>query len=384
MATATSKEQAPAAPPAEKESKLIEFVPFGAKDAIQLSVAIVKRLVAVRTKTGKECSNDEAIKFMLMCQAKKLNPFEGDAFLIGYDTQDGPKFSLITAHQAFLKRAEVHQEFDGMESGVIVQRGGELLDLLGDWHMPNDVVLGGWATVFFKNRSHPMKKRLRLSRFNKGFGIWRDDPAGMIVKCAEADALRSSFPTMLGGMFIREESGDVITTEKIVHAAFPEETTTSSDAPAATPAPAAIAAPGPTTAEATPKSAAAPKKESKQPEKKASEPTLTRRRSSGATGAATTSTSEQTAQPPSEQTPPSDREKLRVLLSVGGATPEDFVACAIEEGWLDAEIGKWENIPEARFAEFVRPENFQIVTELLDARKAKLSSEPAPKPGQLL
>lgn len=384
MATATSKEQAPAAPPAEKESKLIEFVPFGAKDAIQLSVAIVKRLVAVKTKTGKECSNDEAIKFMLMCQAKKLNPFEGDAFLIGYDTQDGPKFSLITAHQAFLKRAEVHQEFDGMESGVIVQRGGELLDLLGDWHMPNDVVLGGWATVFFKNRSHPMKKRLRLSRFNKGFGIWRDDPAGMIVKCAEADALRSSFPTMLGGMFIREESGDVITTEKIVHAAFPEETTTSSDAPAATPAPAAIAAPGPTTAEATPKSAAAPKKESKQPEKKASEPTLTRRRSSGATGAATTSTSEQTAQPPSEQTPPSDREKLRVLLSVGGATPEDFVACAIEEGWLDAEIGKWENIPEARFAEFVRPENFQIVTELLDARKAKLSSEPAPKPGQLL
>lgn len=384
MATATSKEQAPAAPPAEKESKLIEFVPFGAKDAIQLSVAIVKRLVAVRTKTGKECSNDEAIKFMLMCQAKKLNPFEGDAFLIGYDTQDGPKFSLITAHQAFLKRAEVHQEFDGMESGVIVQRQGELLDLLGDWHMPNDVVLGGWATVFFKNRSHPMKKRLRLSRFNKGFGIWRDDPAGMIVKCAEADALRSSFPTMLGGMFIREESGDVITTEKIVHAAFPEETTTSSDAPAATPAPAAIAAPGPTTAEATPKSAAAPKKESKQPEKKASEPTLTRRRSSGATGAATTSTSEQTAQPPSEQTPPSDREKLRVLLSVGGATPEDFVACAIEEGWLDAEIGKWENIPEARFAEFVRPENFQIVTELLDARKAKLSSEPAPKPGQLL
>ncbi len=50
-----------------------------------------------------------------------------------------------------------------------------------------------------------MHKRIRLSRFQKAFGVWQDDPGGMIVKCAEADALRSSFPTMLGGLYTKEE-----------------------------------------------------------------------------------------------------------------------------------------------------------------------------------
>src|SRR5215831_9464138 len=184
-----------------KEQRLIEFVPFGAKDKVSLSIEMVKRLIAVKTKSGKNCSDEDAFKFMMMCHAKKLNPFEGDAFLIGYDNRDQPDkptFSLITAHQAFLKRAELHPEFDGMESGTIVLRNGETVDLIGDWHMPNDNILGGWAKVHFKNRSHPMQKRVRLARFKKPFGIWNDDPAGMIVKCAEADALRSSFPTMLG------------------------------------------------------------------------------------------------------------------------------------------------------------------------------------------
>ena len=50
-----------------------------------------------------------------------------------------------------------------------------------------------------------MKKRVELKKFNKGFGLWNTMPEGMIVKCAEADALRASFPTMLGGLMLREE-----------------------------------------------------------------------------------------------------------------------------------------------------------------------------------
>lgn len=187
------------------EEKTIEFVPFGAEDKIKLSVAMVKNLICVKTKSGAICSDVDAIKFVAMCQARRLNPFEGDAFLIGYDSKDGPKFSLITAHQAFLKRAEVNEEYDGMKSGIIIERDGQIQDLEGDFYLPGDKVLGGWATVFFKNRKQPMHKRVRLERFKKPFGIWLEDAAGMICKCAEADALRSSFPTMLGGLYLREE-----------------------------------------------------------------------------------------------------------------------------------------------------------------------------------
>lgn len=193
----------------EKKAAMVEITPLGSNEKFKLSVAMVKSMIAVKTKQGHTATDADCIKFIALCQARKLNPFEGDAYLIGYDTQDGPKFNLITAHQAFLKRAELNPEFDGMKSGIIVERteGDEtkMIDLEGDFHLETDKVVGGWASVHFKNRKVPMMKRVRLKRFQKPFGIWKEDPAGMICKCAEADALRSSFPTMCGGMYLKEE-----------------------------------------------------------------------------------------------------------------------------------------------------------------------------------
>lgn len=188
------------------EERVMEFVPFGGQDKIKLTIKIIQNLVAVKTRSGATCSEQEAIKFLMMCSARRLNPFEGDAYLIGYDGRDGATFSLITAHQAFLKRAELNPEYDGMQSGVIIKtEDGQIKEHEGDFYLTGDTVIGGWAKVFFKNRKQPMYKRVRLERFKKSFGIWVDDPAGMICKCAEADALRSSFPTMLGGLYLREE-----------------------------------------------------------------------------------------------------------------------------------------------------------------------------------
>ena len=229
------------------EDKPMEYVPFGGKDKIKLSVRIVKDLLAVKTRSGKTCSDNDAIKFLMMCQARLLNPFEGDAFLIGYDGKDGPTFSLITAHQAFLKRAELNPEYDGMKSGVIIEEDGKMSDLEGDFFLKSQRVIGGWATVFFKNRKYPMHKRVRLERFQKAFGIWQDDSAGMICKCAEADALRSSFPTMLGGLYLKEEVAPQVETktsapiftepskEEIVTAELVTETAAAPAAPKPTP-----------------------------------------------------------------------------------------------------------------------------------------------------
>jgi len=192
----------------KKDRGEVEYIPFGSEDKIRLHVGIVQNLIAVKTKSGKTCSDTDAIKFIAMCQAKHLNPFEGDAYLIGYDSRDGgATFGLITAHQTYLKRAELHPEFDGMESGVIVREKetGALKDLLGDFYVDSQTVVGGWATVHFKTRKHAMSKRVRLDTFKKPFGVWLDNAAGMICKCAEADALRSAFPTMLGGLYLREE-----------------------------------------------------------------------------------------------------------------------------------------------------------------------------------
>lgn len=191
-----------------------KYVPHGESDPISLTPKIIRDLIAIPTKQGHYPSDQEIKKFLLLCKSMKLNPFVRDAFLVGYDSNDGPSFSLITAHQAFLKRAELHPEYDGMESGVIVEREGEIVEEVGDFLLSGDTVLGGWARVHFKNRRHAMYKRVRLETYNTGRSRWKADPVGMIVKVAEADALRSSFPTMLGGLYgegetVHEIRGDV-------------------------------------------------------------------------------------------------------------------------------------------------------------------------------
>lgn len=191
------------------EEKEVSFVPFGATDKVKLTVAIIQNLIAVKTRSGKTCSTQDAYRFMALCQAQRLNPFAGDAFLIGYDAQDGAKFSLITAHQAFLKRAETCEDFDGMLSGVIIDNDGKIEEREGDFHLKDENVVGGWARVYHKKRKYVTYRRIRMERFNKGFAQWKEDPAGMVVKCAEADALRSTFPTLLGGLYTQGEIIDI-------------------------------------------------------------------------------------------------------------------------------------------------------------------------------
>lgn len=196
----------------------VEIKPFGSDELIKLNVKIVQNMIAVPTKSGHRPDATQAIKFMMLCKARHLNPFEGDAFLIGYDTHTGPQFSLITAHQVFLKRAEASKDFDGMESGVILLSEDEshTEEREGDFTMDGEKVVGGWAKVYRKDRGKPMYRRLKLSTFKKGYGRWNDDAAGMIVKCAEADALRSAFPTHLGGLYLREESEPLDVTATVV------------------------------------------------------------------------------------------------------------------------------------------------------------------------
>jgi hypothetical protein len=53
-----------------------------------------------------------------------------------------------------------------------------------------------------------MYKRLALAQRRPNYlsQFWNNDKeAEQICKCAEADALRASFPTMLGGLYLKEE-----------------------------------------------------------------------------------------------------------------------------------------------------------------------------------
>lgn len=194
---------------AKSEPKFIEYTPFGAADKIKLSVEIVKRFVCIPTKSGKTCDDAQATKFMMLCQTQRLNPFAGDCFLAGYDGKNGAVFSMITAHVAFIKRAESSADYEGMESGIIlVDTEGKVTEREGDFHLHDESCVGGWARVFRKGRK-PTCRRLSIAAMIPAYEtpFWSDaKKAGQIVKCAEADALRATFPTLLGGLYTPGES----------------------------------------------------------------------------------------------------------------------------------------------------------------------------------
>lgn len=199
-------------------ARTVAIVPTGGTDKIEVSVKQAMYFLSTPSRRGVRPNEGDCIKFLMKCKAKGLNPWEDDAFLIGFDMPDGStKFDQIIAHQAFLKRAELSPEFDGFESGVTVEvEDGEYQDLQGDFHNPKHKLVGGWCRVHFKTRKTPMYKRLDLTKFFKNTKIWRENSEGMVVKCSECDCLRASFPTLLGGLYIKEEMANSIDVDTTV------------------------------------------------------------------------------------------------------------------------------------------------------------------------
>lgn len=190
---------------APKPETTIAYVPLGETGEITLTLSRVKQFLCVQTRSGKMPSDEQVVKFMMLCKAQSLNPWVNDAYLVGYDGKDGPSFSLITAHQAFLKRAEASPEFDGMESGVIVLKDGNISERPGDLVLGGETLVGAWARVHRRDRKIATYDSLNLKTFDTGRSRWAIDPAGMIVKCAEASCLRKAFPSTLAAMYCKEE-----------------------------------------------------------------------------------------------------------------------------------------------------------------------------------
>jgi phage recombination protein Bet len=193
--------------------RTIEYTPTGEKNTITLSRSAVMRHVVSPTKSGAMPSEQEVTAFMALCKARLLNPYTKDAYLLGYDSQDGAKFSIITAKSALDKRAESHPEFDGYESGLVVLVNGVPVPITGaicpksEW--PN--IVGAYCRVYRKDRSRPMQHDVNREVYDTKRSRWALDLPGMIIKCAEAGALRKAFPNEFAGMYLEEE----VTSERV-------------------------------------------------------------------------------------------------------------------------------------------------------------------------
>lgn len=158
----------------------------------------------IRQRVCPNATDSELAMCLALCKAQHLNPFTREVYLVKYGNQPA---NLITSYHVFNKRACRMQDYDGIESGVVIMRDGRIEHRKGSavYKALKEQLLGGWAKVYSKARSHPVEVELALDNFSTGRSNWAKMPGLMIEKCAKATAWRTAYPSEFSGMYCGEE-----------------------------------------------------------------------------------------------------------------------------------------------------------------------------------
>lgn len=192
------------------DTMVAEYMVAG--ENVKLSSRIVRQLVR---GNAANVTDQEIMQFICICKYNQLNPFLNEAYLVKF----GNDAQMIVSKEAMFKRADACENYEGIQYGIIVKRNGEIVDVEGCFLDENEVLLGGWAKVYRKDRKYPIVARCSLKEFEKSQATWKTMKATMIAKVAKVQALREAFPNQLGAMYTREE-------QEIVETPYEEVKTT--------------------------------------------------------------------------------------------------------------------------------------------------------------
>ena len=181
------------------------IVQYKASDGseVRLSPAIVQRYIVTG---GQQVPDAEVFSFMAKCQARRLNPLAGDCYM----TVFGGKASVVVSKDYFVRTATQQPGFDGFRAGVVVMgRDGQLTYREGCiCGRQTEKLVGGWAEVFDRGRSHPSRAEVSLDEYSTRKALWARMPSTMIRKVALVQALREAYPGAYGGIYDRDEMGE--------------------------------------------------------------------------------------------------------------------------------------------------------------------------------
>lgn len=181
----------------------------------------------VRRFVCDKATDAECKIFLETCKQYKLNPFTKEAYLIHYDNKNEDTAStIVLGKNCYMQMAERNPNFDGFEAGVIVLTAdGQLLNRDGsivyDGEAGGEVLLGGWAKVYRKDRTRASYEEVKLSEYNTGKSLWAAKPSTMIRKVALVHALREAFPSTFGSLY--DESEVRVDAESTAREVEPEE-----------------------------------------------------------------------------------------------------------------------------------------------------------------
>ncbi len=192
---------------AEKKKEEVQYLANGQQ--VTLTPGTVRNYLVSGDK--ERVTFEEIAMFINLCKFQGLNPWLKEAYCIKYGNEPA---TLVVGKEAFFKRAESNENYDGLEAGiVVVGEDGEVIYRNGTVKLPGEEILGGYAEVWRKDRSHSFRIEVSFDEYagKKKDGSlnsqWSKKPATMIRKVAAVQALREAFPQTFSGMYTAEEQG---------------------------------------------------------------------------------------------------------------------------------------------------------------------------------
>lgn len=166
----------------------------------------------LRKIAAPSATDDEFKLFLYLCKTYNLNPLTKEIYFVKY----AGKSTIITSRDGYLKIANLNKNFNGMESDVVYQGDvltkrddGSLHIAYGSEHLAFDKskLSGAFCSVFRKDRTKATTIFVSIKEYyKKDAPIWQQYTNAMILKVAEAMALKRAFA--ISGLVTKEEIED--------------------------------------------------------------------------------------------------------------------------------------------------------------------------------
>ncbi len=144
-----------------------------------------KLLETIKETVCKGATPAQFRMFLEVCRGTGLNPFLKEIYFV-------PSVGVMAARDGYLRVANQHPQFDGMETRV--ERDEK------------NIPIKAVCTVWRKDRGHPVIAEAYYNEYCKPGNVWATYPSAMIAKVAEVLALKRSFA--INGVVTEEEIGE--------------------------------------------------------------------------------------------------------------------------------------------------------------------------------
>jgi phage recombination protein Bet len=161
-----------------------------------------EQMKAMMNTVAKGASPSEFVMLMHLAKRYGLDPFLHEIYYVSQMK------TIMTSRDGYLKIAQSHKDYRGLHSMAVKENDEFEIDVenhkvihkfgKGD----RGKIIGAWAICYREGR-HPIISFAEFSEYKGNSNVWTKYPSAMIIKCAEAFALKRQFG--ISGLVTREE-----------------------------------------------------------------------------------------------------------------------------------------------------------------------------------